>query len=204
MKRAPLARIASLDVARPRLARRVRVSSPEVSCGEVAVALPSILDGGSAADEAVVEHVGRCLRCQSELAKYHKLLRLLNQLRGARVEPPPGAVTDVLDAIEDAAQRRVIRSALSGRRLVYAGPSRFPWRRSSRSPSPVVAACGAWSPWCYRDADPGRPVLSHWRATTPARRAVAQLVEHRSPKPAVGGSSPSCPAHRSFEPRKVS
>ncbi len=26
-------------------------------------------------------------------------------------------------------------------------------------------------------------------------RAVAQLVEHRSPKPAVGGSSPSCPAH---------
>src|ERR1700761_8192973 len=26
------------------------------------------------------------------------------------------------------------------------------------------------------------------------RRAVAQLVEHRSPKPAVGGSSPSCPA----------
>ena len=27
-----------------------------------------------------------------------------------------------------------------------------------------------------------------------ARRAVAQLVEHRSPKPAVGGSSPSCPA----------
>ena len=26
------------------------------------------------------------------------------------------------------------------------------------------------------------------------RRAVAQLVEHRSPKPAVGGSIPSCPA----------
>ncbi len=25
-------------------------------------------------------------------------------------------------------------------------------------------------------------------------RAVAQLVEHRSPKPAVAGSSPSCPA----------
>src|SRR5262249_61659966 len=27
-----------------------------------------------------------------------------------------------------------------------------------------------------------------------ARRAVAQLAELRSPKPAVGGSSPSCPA----------
>ena len=31
-----------------------------------------------------------------------------------RVEPPPGAVADVLGALEDAAQRRVIRSALSG------------------------------------------------------------------------------------------
>ena len=26
------------------------------------------------------------------------------------------------------------------------------------------------------------------------RRAIAQLAEHRSPKPKVGGSSPSCPA----------
>ena len=31
---------------------------------------------------------------------------------------------------------------------------------------------------------------------TARRRAIAQLVEHRSPKPAVGGSSPSCPANR--------
>jgi len=97
------------------------VFSAEVSCAEVAVALPSILDGGSAADEAVVQHVGSCLRCQSELARYRKLLRLLNQLRAHRVEPPPGAVTDVLGALEDAAQRRVIRSALTGRRLAYAG-----------------------------------------------------------------------------------
>ncbi len=28
------------------------------------------------------------------------------------------------------------------------------------------------------------------------RRALAQLAEHRSPKPKVGGSSPSCPAER--------
>jgi anti-sigma factor RsiW len=93
----------------------------EVSCAEVARTLPSILDGASAAAEVVVEHVGTCLRCQAELARYHKLMRLLNQLRAYRVEPPPGAVTDVLAALEQAAQRRVIRSALTGRRLVYAG-----------------------------------------------------------------------------------
>ena len=92
-----------------------------MSCAEVARTLPSILDGASAAAEVVVEHVGTCLRCQAELARYHKLMRLLNQLRAHRVEPPPGAVTDVLAALEQAAQRRVIRSALTGRRLVYAG-----------------------------------------------------------------------------------
>lgn len=79
------------------------------------------MDGGSAAPEAIVDHVGACLRCQAELARYHKVLRLLNQLRAHRIEPPPGAVADVLGALEEAAQRRVIRFALNGRRLAYAG-----------------------------------------------------------------------------------
>ena len=98
-----------------------RARRATVSCAEVALVLPSILDGASSADEVVVEHVGACLRCQAELARYRKLLRLLNQIRSYRVEPPPGAVADVLCALEEAAQRRVIRSVLSGRRLVYAG-----------------------------------------------------------------------------------
>jgi anti-sigma factor RsiW len=92
-----------------------------VSCSAVARDLPAILDGESAAAEAVVQHVSTCLRCQAELARYHKLMRLLNQLRAHRIEPPPGAVADVLVALEEAAQRRVIRSALTGRRLAYAG-----------------------------------------------------------------------------------
>ena len=39
----------------------------------------------------------------------------------------------------------------------------------------------------------GQPPGTH-RPRGEFRRAVAQLVELRSPKPAVGGSSPSCPA----------
>src|SRR5581483_3716610 len=35
--------------------------------------------------------------------------------------------------------------------------------------------------------------ILHWRPQA-RPRAVAQLAEHRSPKPAVGGSIPSCPA----------
>ena len=34
------------------------------------------------------------------------------------------------------------------------------------------------------------------------RRSVAQLVEHRSPKPGVGGSSPSTPARPSLDSDK--
>lgn len=102
-------------------ASRARTSGVQVSCSEIALVLPSILDGGSPADESVVEHVSECLRCQCELAKYRKLLRLLNQLRAVDVEPPPGAVADVLGAIEQAAQRRVVRSVLTRRRLAYAG-----------------------------------------------------------------------------------
>jgi hypothetical protein len=107
-------------------ALRARVIHPRtagagVSCSQVALVLPSILDGDYAADETVIRHVGSCLRCQSELARYRKLLRLLNQLRSYRVEPPAGVVADVLDALEEAAQRRVIRSLLTGRRIAYAG-----------------------------------------------------------------------------------
>jgi anti-sigma factor RsiW len=100
---------------------RDRPVCASVSCAEVALVLPSILDGVSSADEIVVRHVGSCLRCQSELARYRKLLRLLNQLRSYRVEPPPGAVADVLGALEAAAQRRVVRSVLGGRRLACVG-----------------------------------------------------------------------------------
>ena len=124
-ERVSSARTATLEASRAIFARS-RMSSDEVSCAAVAAALPSILEGGSVAGEAVVEHVGECLRCQSELAKYRMLLRLLNQLRAARIEPPPGAVADVLDALEEAAQRHVIRSALSGRRLVLAGALAVP------------------------------------------------------------------------------
>src|SRR5690242_1644475 len=35
-----------------------------------------------------------------------------------------------------------------------------------------------------------------WSAASALRRSVAQWLEHRSPKPGVGGSSPSTPAKR--------
>src|ERR1041384_4733115 len=40
-----------------------------------------------------------------------------------------------------------------------------------------------------------------WEAVPDLQRALAQLAEHRSPKPKVGGSSPSCPARRKSKRR---
>jgi hypothetical protein len=104
-----------VSVARPR-----RRPLP-VTCSEVAYELPRILDDGFPAAAPLVSHVQACLACQAELARYRRLIRLLRQLAATEVEPPPGVITDILCAVGSVAQRRMIRSLLTGRRLAYAG-----------------------------------------------------------------------------------
>jgi predicted anti-sigma-YlaC factor YlaD len=103
------------------LARRVwpwrRQSA--VDCEQVGTVLPAILDGDVAPSPELVDHVEYCLHCQAELARYRKLLRLLHQLRQGEVVVPPGVVADVLSSLEQAANRRAIRSLLAGRQLAY-------------------------------------------------------------------------------------
>jgi hypothetical protein len=103
------------SLARPR--RRLG----DVSCAEVVSELPRILDEGFPAAAPLVSHVETCLRCQAELARYRRLVRLLHQLATTEVEPPPGLVADVLSVVGTVARRRMIRSLLDGRRLAYAG-----------------------------------------------------------------------------------
>ena len=73
-------------------------------------------------------------------------------------------------------------------------------RRRSPSRHELTAQCGAGRPvgppHFTGDASDRLGLAAILSGLRPdrARRAVAQLVEHRSPKPAVGGSSPSCPA----------
>ena len=173
-------------------------------CDEVARILPEAVDSGAAVELSVQRHIETCLRCQAELARYRKMLRGLQLLRTRYLEPAPGLLAQTLAALEEAGERQAMRSILSGRRLAYVGaiggaavaaghrgdgddraplPStRGPCHHLSRAPlrSPPRTGLGAAAILAVR---PDR-----------ARRAVAQLVEHRSPKPAVGGSSPSCPA----------
>ncbi len=95
--------------------------SEPVTCAGVADAMPRILDGTRRTDRAVVRHVETCLRCQAELARYRRMLRLLHQLRDQRPELAPGALGSVLAGIEVRAGQRAVRSIMGGRRGIAAG-----------------------------------------------------------------------------------
>jgi anti-sigma factor RsiW len=89
-------------------------------CEEVAALLPELVDTNTR-HLSVERHVETCLRCQAELARYRKLLRAMQQLRLHTLEPAPGLIAETLTALAVEGERRAARSALSGRRLAYAG-----------------------------------------------------------------------------------
>lgn len=123
-----------------------------VSCTEATDRLQQVLDEGRPAPVALVAHVETCLSCQGELARYRKLMRLLHQLRGAEVIVPGGIVADVLAAVEEAANRRAVRSLLTGRRLAYGAAV------ASAGTAGVGLAVLAWSR--TRAAAPGASLAS--------------------------------------------
>jgi len=92
-----------------------------VRCDEIAELLPGIVDGDQVADRRVQRHVESCLRCQAELVQYRKLLRTLRALRTEVFDPAPGVLADVLASLEEAGERRAVRSLLTGRRAAYVG-----------------------------------------------------------------------------------
>jgi anti-sigma factor RsiW len=90
-------------------------------CEEVALLLPAAVDGAEPAALPVQRHIESCLRCQAEVARYRRMLRGLHLLRTQYLEPMPGLLTQTLAAIGEASERRAIRSALTGKRVAYAG-----------------------------------------------------------------------------------
>jgi anti-sigma factor RsiW len=89
-------------------------------CEDVARMLPETVEGVPV-DLAMQTHIESCLRCQAELARYRRMLRALQQLRTRFLEPSPSLLAQTLAALEEAGERRAVRSLLSGRRLAYAG-----------------------------------------------------------------------------------
>jgi len=92
-----------------------------VRCDDVARVLPEAVDGAVVVEPGMQRHIETCLRCQAELARYRKMLRGLQLLRTRYLEPTPGLLAQTLAVLEEAGERQVVRSILSGRRLAYAG-----------------------------------------------------------------------------------
>ena len=90
-------------------------------CDDLADRLAAAADGSEPLSAAERAHVGTCLRCQAEVVHYRRLLRALHALRVELVEPGPGLLADVLVSLEEAGERRAIRSVLNGRRVAYVG-----------------------------------------------------------------------------------
>lgn len=92
-----------------------------MQCDELAAMVSASPEGVSIEDWRGRRHVESCLRCQAELARYRKLLRTLRTLRADVFDPGPGFVADVLASLEDAGQRHLLRSLLSGHKVAYVG-----------------------------------------------------------------------------------
>jgi hypothetical protein len=83
--------------------------------------LPQLAAGPADLDhQQAAEHLAECVRCQAEVAAYRRILRQLRLLRNDVMEPPPGALTAVLAALEAAAAEQasgatwVVRAAYVG------------------------------------------------------------------------------------------
>jgi hypothetical protein len=90
-------------------------------CDEIAAVLPEVVDSAEPVALPIQRHVESCLRCQAELARYRRMLRGLQLLRTQYFEPAPGVLAATLASITAASERRAVTSALTKRRLAYAG-----------------------------------------------------------------------------------
>ena len=90
-------------------------------CDEVAALLPGLVDGVDETNLGAERHVQQCLRCQTDLVRYRKLVRNLELLRTRYIEPNPGLLADTLSALSDVTERGAVRTLVTTRRLAYVG-----------------------------------------------------------------------------------
>jgi anti-sigma factor RsiW len=89
-----------------------------VRCERISDLLPGLVDGSTVASRLTRAHLGRCLRCQAELAQYRRVRRAARSLQAERWTGP----ADLLEALLAGLERAGDRTADRTRRLaVYLG-----------------------------------------------------------------------------------
>lgn len=90
-------------------------------CEDINDHLSAAADGSALLGPDQRHHVERCLHCQAELVQYRKLLRAMRSMRTEVLEPAPGVLSEILASLEEAGERRAIRSLIAGHRAAYLG-----------------------------------------------------------------------------------
>jgi hypothetical protein len=90
-------------------------------CDDLTDALSAAAEGSALLGHSERAHVERCLHCQAELVQYRKLLRAMRSMRTEVLEPAPGVLSEILANLEEAGERRAIRSLIAGHRAAYLG-----------------------------------------------------------------------------------
>ena len=129
-------------------------------CDEVAALLPSLVDGVDEVEPRCERHVQQCLRCQTDLVRYRKLVRNLELLRTRYLEPTPGLLGDTLAALERRGRARARSASLvtaAGWRTSARSAARRPRPRPPR-PSPIAPVARRADRRC--GASPAEPLSS--------------------------------------------
>ena len=90
-------------------------------CEDLTDELSAAADGSVLLGREERGHVESCLRCQAELVQYRRVLRAMRAMRIEVLEPAPGVLSGILANLEEAGERRAIRSLISGHRAAYLG-----------------------------------------------------------------------------------
>ena len=90
-------------------------------CEDLTDDLSAAADGSLLLGPDERRHVERCLRCQAELVQYRRLLRTMRTMRTEVLEPAPGVLAGILANLEEAGERRAIRSMIAGHKAAYLG-----------------------------------------------------------------------------------
>ena len=90
-------------------------------CEDLTNELAAAADGSVLLRGLARHHVEGCLRCQADLVQHRKVLRAMRAMRTEVLEPAPGLLADILANLEEAGERRAIRSMIHGHRAAYLG-----------------------------------------------------------------------------------
>jgi hypothetical protein len=87
-----------------------RVRRRQAPCGDVAVALPAHVAGETPLDARLAAHAAQCLRCQAEIVRYRRMLRMLHDLRDDAPGPPSTVLADIIGTLrsDDPTSRKVL------------------------------------------------------------------------------------------------